>query len=521
MLTQLLNQPDKADLKPLRMVVVTNITLEPYFTPLMKQALDSFGLRPEIVYFPLNSDFSSSDVLRKADYIIVWPFLRALMPDYESLDLRRRKQGITEINILFHTVYQSLQSRTNAPIYWMGLEDYQGKTHHITGGVRKKQEVAEACNQVLLDKELQLIDMKRIVAEVGIAKSYSEKYYQRWTAPYSEELIKSVINKIIGLICADRGLSLKCLVLDCDGVLWGGILSEDGIEGIVLSETGKGCVYQEFQRFAIQLAQAGILIAVCTKNDPKDVFKVLRGHSGMLIREKHLACIQAGWDNKPEALIKISNTLGISLDSMAFVDDSANEIDAVAKLLPEVTAIMFEPQTVYGKLSSCFSVNAVFSDAAKKRLKSYQAQNKRKKLIESAPNYAAYLQTLQQKVEIHAAEPHEYIRIAELSQRTNRCTNGARFTLSQIKSLANESDTKLFAVYVKDRLGDSGLVGVVMVANDTLELFCLSCRALGRGIEEEMLSVITAKRYQFKNTGKNENMQALLKEKYGGAENDT
>ena len=132
----------------------------------------------------------------------------------------------------------------------------------------------------------------------------------------------------------EQGITKKCLVLDCDNVLWGGILSEDGIENIKLGGSGFGRTYQDFQRFVLSLYYHGVILAVCSKNDLPDVMNMFHEHSEMILKEEHIACFQVNWENKPDNIRRIAETLNIGLDSMVFLDDSPVEIEAVKSILP-------------------------------------------------------------------------------------------------------------------------------------------------------------------------------------------
>ena len=210
----------------------------------------------------------------------------------------------------------------------------------------------------------------------------------------------------------------------------------------------------------------------------------------MLLKEEHIACFKANWDNKPDNIRKIAEELNIGLDSMVFVDDSQFEIQSVKALLPEVTAILYERDTIYSKLSCFHLKSSVDRDKVKHRIETYQTNVRRRMLQNQSSSYNEYLRTLKTNVDIHPALPMELARIAELTQRTNKCTNGVRYTVDQLKQKLQDESYRLYAVSVSDRFSDLELVGVIGISGHTLDLISLSCRALGREVETHMMSFV-------------------------------
>lgn len=224
------------------------------------------------------------------------------------------------------------------------------------------------------------IDLKHLIAEVGISNAYDSKSKYRWNAPYSKILIEAAVKEIHKQYLIEKGITKKCLVLDCDNVLWGGILSEDGIENIKLSGSGFGRVYQDFQRFVLSLYYHGVILAVCSKNDLSDVLTMFRKHSEMILKEEQIACFQVNWEDKPSNIQKIAEKFNIGLDSIVFVDDSPIEIEAVKTMLPEVTTILFKQDMDYDQFS-CFNLKSNVNIAnIDKRNETYRTNGFREEL---------------------------------------------------------------------------------------------------------------------------------------------
>ena len=241
----------------------------------------------------------------------------------------------------------------------------------------------------------------------------------------------------------------------------------------------------------------------------------------MLLKEEHIACFQVNWEDKPSNIKKIAEKLNIGLDSMVFVDDSPIEIEAVKTMLPDVTTILFKRDMEYEQFS-CFNLKSNVSIAdVDKRNETYRTNGFREELKASYTDYADYIKALEIKMDIHEALPIEFSRISELTQRTNKCTNGKRYTVAEIKKRITSEAVKLYSVSVSDRFSDLGLVGAIEVESDALTLFSLSCRALGREVEEKMIEFISGKyqiqKIKFKSTGKNAALKTLLEKAFPNA----
>ena len=310
----------------LHIALISNIIFEPYFLPLIKQY---FGGNTAIFPIPFgeHTEAEYQTQVRSADLIVVWLNIEALLPgQFYSLE----KQDLDETIALCKKLYADLTSISHVKILWFLFEDYAIPLSAAVGHVY--HDFADKLNLTLRDTlgdQLLFIDLKHLIAEVGISNAYDSKSKYRWNAPYSKILIEAAVKEIHKQYLIEKGITKKCLVLDCDNVLWGGILSEDGIENLKLCNSGVGRVYQDFQRFVLSLYYHGVILAVCSKNDLTDVLRIFREHSEMILKEKHIACFQANWEDKPSNIQKIAEKLNIGLDSMVFVDDSPVEIGAV------------------------------------------------------------------------------------------------------------------------------------------------------------------------------------------------
>lgn len=502
----------------LHITIISNIIFEPYFEPLTKRF---FGENTVVLYIPFgeHTEAKYQTQLKSADLIVAWLNIETLIPrQFYSL----AEQDLDETIALCKKLYADLTSISYVKILWFLFEDYAIPLSAAVGHVY--HDFADKLNLILrnaLGDQVSFVDLKHLIAEIGISNAYDFKGKYRWNAPYSKTLVQVAVKEIHKQYLIEKDITKKCLILDCDNVLWGGILSENGIENLKLGGSGLGYVYQNFQRFVLSLYYHGVILAICSKNDLSDVLTVFHNHSEMVLKEEHIACFQVNWEDKPGNIHKIAEKLNIGLDSMVFVDDSPIEIEGVKAMLPEVTPILFQRDMEYEQFSCFHLKNSISRADIDKRNDTYRTNKLREDLKAKYNDYAEYIADLDIKLDIHEAAPIEYSRISELTQRTNKCTNGRRYTVTEIKKRITSATVKLYSVSVSDRFSDLGLVGAIKIDGDTLTLFSLSCRALGRGIEEKMIEFISdkyqIKNIEFKSTGKNESIKTLLSESFPNA----
>lgn len=492
-----------------RIVLMSNINLLPYFNPFLSECFSPAEITIDYVPYAEYSKSEYTDSFNLADYVVVCLNAESFITNSDTLE--------ETLICLCEQIYDYVISWKSKNIIWFLFEDYYMKYHVIRGFLldglidRVNFKLAE---KFYRDPKVKIIDLKFIIAQVGIEHAYNLKNKYRWNAPYSKELVRFMTNEVYKQHLINLGDTKKCLILDCDNVLWGGVLLDDGIEGIQVSITGAGQQYREFQKFILYLYQHGIILAICSKNEESEVIRVFREHTGMLLKEEHIACFRCNWDNKPDNIRDISEILNIGIDSIVFVDDSTFEIESVKALLPEVTAVLYNRDTIYDELS-CFNLKRdVDPQVVRERTNTYKTNALRSELHKSSLSFEDYVSSLEMVVDIHESRIHELSRISDLTQRTNKCTNGRRYTLENLKEKFSMCNYKLYTVCLSDKFSDLGIVGVIGIENYSLDLFSLSCRALGRGIEDKMLNLSIEKGINnafFVETTKNEFLLCRMK----------
>ena len=491
--------------------VISNVVFEPHLKPLMKLC---FGDDITVCTVPFE-ECMQQEYIKKfhtANMVVIWPNFETMFTKWRCLN---EVTDFDAVEVFLKRVNTYVVSITRAKILWFLFEDYEMQLTKVTGQVYL--DFVDKLNlklKEIIGEQVVFIDLKKLIAKIGVSNAYDLKGKYRWNSPYSKILIEAAVKEIHKQYLIQKGFTKKCLVLDCDNVLWGGVVSEIGAENVKLGSFGEGRRYKDFQRFVYSLYVRGVILAICSKNDLSDVLEVFRNHDDMVLKEEHIACFQVNWENKAYNIKVISDILNIGLDAMAFVDDSIFEIESINNILPEVTTILFEKELNFEEFS-CFNLkNDVNMSSVKNRTATYQTDKHRRELRLLCDSYEEYILSLEIKMDIHKATPIEYGRIAELSQRTNKCTNGIRYTVDEIKEKVKNDKNVLYSIEVEDRFSDLGLVGAIEIENGCLSFFALSCRALGRNIENKMLEFIFSKHSInsaiFISTKKNESLLNLI-----------
>lgn len=295
------------------------------------------------------------------------------------------------------------------------------------------------------------------------------------------------------------GRGRKCLAVDLDGTLWGGVLGDDGVEGIEVADGYRGEAFRDFQRTVKQLASQGVLLAAVSKNDAGPVREALRGHPRMTLREDDFVRIAAGWGPKHRSLEELAADLGLSTDSLVFVDDSPYECGLVRRELPGVAVVPLdgEPALHAQRLlrDSWFTVRELTGeDRARTAL--YREEAERRDFLRGFESVGDYLRELDISVTLSAvSRPAEVARVAQLTLRTNQFNLTARrMQAAEVGALVDDPAALPVAVHASDRFGDNGLVGAAFLRREGARLhldnLLLSCRVFSRGIEQACLSSV-------------------------------
>lgn len=356
------------------------------------------------------------------------------------------------------------------------------------------------CEAAMSDGVL-LLDIARVSERDGIDAWFDAG---RWLqgkleiAPQAAPLYGDLVARILA---AQRGLSKKCLVLDLDNTLWGGVIGDDGLEGIVIGEgSAAGEAHLALQRYAKQLRERGVILAVCSKNEAKTAEAVFHEHPEMLLRRSDIAAFVANWDDKAENLKAIATRLNIGIDSLVFVDDNPVERARIRQSLPAVAVPELPDDAAHYVrcLSDAGYFEAVaFTSEDRHRTELYAANAERETLLGSAQNIDEFLRGLEMSVVCGPFTAVDHTRIVQLFNKTNQFNaTTRRYTSDEITHLAGLPGVLTLQFRLLDRIGDNGLVSAMILRptadeENVLEIdnWVMSCRVFGRRLEFEAMNV--------------------------------
>ena len=346
-----------------------------------------------------------------------------------------------------------------------------------------------------------VLDQAGIEASVGTSNLRDERLFFLGGIRFTDALMRSMANYQASVLTALLGKTRKCLVLDCDHTLWGGVVGEDGTYGVhVGGSSNPGNAFAAFQKGIKCLQSRGVILAVLSKNNEQDALNVFQKHPGMLLREADIAAHRINWNDKASNLTEVARELNIGTDSMVFLDDNPMERALMRQVHPEVLTpeLPADPSAYASFLANLrvFETLQLTSEDIN-RTKSYADNQQRTKLEQaSGGDYNAYLHSLGIRVQCLASQPGSLTRITQLINKTNQFNaTTRRVTDAEVTEMHAAPHWIVMEIHVADRFGDSGLTGVAMceVRGSILQIdnILLSCRVLGRGIETTLMTCIT------------------------------
>ena len=502
------------ELPKLNIAILRNITVEPIEVYLRYFALQlgydahvHYGEYDNILQESLN--WNNAEIgIDELDCILVFMKLENI-----SWDLSRNfcalsgedVQGeISRIQNYIASVIGGLSNQTNAVILFQGFEYPTEPAFGIIDSHKKdgQYNAIRMINDYIVEmlqneRNLHFVDLNVCGSRIGSDNYYDHRYWHIGRAPYSKSALEEIASENSKFIAAIKGKNKKCLVLDCDNTLWGGIVAEDGLSGIKLGKTYPGSSYYEFQQEIVNLYNRGVIIALCSKNNHQDVWEVFQNHPEMVLKEEHIAAWQINWNDKAMNMRQLALDLNIGTDSMVFVDDSEFEINLIREVMPEVTTIHLPEKaaTRYRQILSSFGLfdTITVSEEDKKRGAMYKAEAGRKMLKAEITDIASYYKSLEMVVEVRFADEYAIPRISQLTQKTNQFNlTTRRYNEAEIKSFCDSEESDVLYLKVSDKFGESGIVGTCILKYKEnmaiYDTFLLSCRVLGRGIEDVFIS---------------------------------
>ncbi|HVH78320.1 MAG TPA: HAD-IIIC family phosphatase, partial [Stellaceae bacterium] len=267
-----------------------------------------------------------------------------------------------------------------------------------------------------------LADLDAVQRHVGIAAAHDARHWYLYRQPFSDAFLNTLGRQLARTIMASRRAAKKCVVLDADNTLWGGIVGEDGIDGIQVGDDFPGSAFRDFQKLLLSWRQQGVFLAVASKNNEADVWEVFDKHSGMVLRREHLSAWQIGWLPKAEGIPAIAKSLNIGTDSLVFIDDNPMEIGYMREARPEVTSILVpsDPADMLATMQALDLFDQLeVTDEDRKRADMMRAERDRE-VLGAQINHADFLRALDLKVDLFRAKTEDLGRITQLVNKTNQ-----------------------------------------------------------------------------------------------------
>jgi len=390
---------------------------------------------------------------------------------------------------------QILQNNFDAPC-WRSLGNHEAR--HPATITRYTAEI----NKLLSARAPSYVtihDIDSLAADIGRQAWGDERFYVHAKIPCSPEYLVRYAHNVSSVIAAELGLSRKCLVLDLDNTLWGGVIGDDGIGGIRIGQgDAEGEAYLSFQRYVKALKTRGVILAICSKNNEQSAREVFEKHPDMLLRMEDISCFVANWTDKATNLRSIAKQLNIGLDTLVFVDDNPAERSIVRQLVPEVAVpeISKDPIEFIETLEKhqYFQV-ATLGTEDFQRTDYYRANAQRSESQGSAGGIDEFLRTLDMTAAIGPISLATLERSTQLINKSNQFNlTTRRRSVSEVMELIDAPDWVTVTASLTDRFGENGLVTVLLahVRQDRLEIdtWLMSCRVLKRGLERLMLNYL-------------------------------
>ncbi len=508
-----LSAPEIGDLPRMRLAVLRNVTMESIQGYLQYMAYE-LGFRADVAFGGFDNLVQEAlggapELLhRDLDAALVFAPLPALSTlldtGFSALSPAQVEEEVARLVALFGTVVRGIRKQSNAMILWhgleaplypaMGIQDAQLACGQLAVVARLNEGLRLALSSV---DNAYLVSMETCLARIGARQFYDLRYWQLARSPYSRLALAEIAREDFKYLRALKGRARKCLVLDCDNTLWGGIVGEDGLEGIKLGSGHPGSAFVEFQREVLSLHRRGVILAICSKNNEADVMEVFERHPDMVLKPEHIAAWRINWRDKAGNLRDIAAELNIGIDSLVFADDSPFEADLARSMVPEVQVLQLppaRPSDYRWILAACGAFDLPrITDEDRKRGALYQAESGRQRERAKCSDLESYCRSLEMKLHIGRADAMSIPRIAQQTQKTNQFNlTSRRYSDADIRSFSESPDHEVLWLRVADKFGDMGIVGTCVIRYQgdeaVVDTLLLSCRALGRGIEGRFLA---------------------------------
>jgi FkbH-like protein len=497
-----------------RLAILRTFTVEPA-VPMLKAEAFAAGIQLDVYVGAFNAvdqeilDSQGALYQFRPDIVLLATLTRdvtpALWERFTTLSPESIEKECVRVNETYGNWIRTFRRHSEASLLVQNLEEPAWPSAGILDHQGELGQVAaiRAINRTVQQETKQypgvfVVDYDGLVARYGRLAWHDEKKWLTMRMPIAAEHLPRLASEWMRHIRPLSSKVCKVLVTDLDNTLWGGVVGEDGLQGLQIGHEYPGAYYRNLQRSLLDLRNRGILLAVCSKNNLEDANEVFDKHPDMLLRRSDISCWRVNWNDKAQNLREIAAELNVGVDSLAFLDDNSIERERIRSDLPEVTVLDLpvDPADYATVLqnSQVFERHLLSREDAH-RAEYYAREAQRTEARLSVGTLEEFYVSLEQEVEVAHTTADTTARVAQLTQKTNQFNlTTRRYTEQQISELAVRSDARVLCARVRDRFGDNGIVGasILRFRGDECELdtFLLSCRVIGRTVETAFLSAI-------------------------------
>ena len=493
-----------------RVVIAGSMTVDP-LTPYLGSHLLGKGFKPQIAIAPFNQlsqicydheamvgrDFNTIVLLWRLEDLFSELLLRCLHDTTAVSDVLREVKLFASAVAHLRRSFKGTLIVSTPPYPSLPGFELSELGQALSGARTFNAAFAVWVDEISRIERVRILDLHGAVLRTGVDQAHDVRKWQLYRQPYTERLWQEIGRLLARVIGAEKISPKKCVVLDLDNTLWGGIIGEDRLEGIELGDDFPGKAYRDFQRYLVHLKNKGVLLAVASKNNPDDAYEVFDKHDAMVLTRKDISVFEIHWDSKVESIRRIAKALNIGLDALVFVDDNAKEIGEVVERLPGVSCILVPDDLAYlpGLLADTELFDfAEVTDEDRRRTEMIAAENTREQ-AQAAMSEEEFRKSLQLKIDVFTAQKQHLARVTQLINKTNQFNlTTIRRTQDEVEALAASDGTLVLGMDIKDRYGDYGLVGVAILRREqrtcVIDTFLMSCRVLGRGAEDTFIAKV-------------------------------
>lgn len=493
------------DLKPLKVAILSTSTIDQFLGP-FSFYLATAGFSAKFLTPPINTlqqtvlDPESDLYAFKPD--IIWLFTHyrdipfSIAPGCSQQSVEEVVQKVCDS---FTTLWRALKAHNSGFVIQNNADipmervfgNYESNVPWSRSCFLRRFNLALA-EAVVLESGVNLFDLDHISSVFGKSHWQTESYWHHSKHAFSPNAIGPMAFQGSRLIQGIKGLAKKCLVLDLDNTLWGGIIGDDGVEGIRLGNgSAEGEAFLAFQTYLKALKERGIILTVCSKNQDENARIPFESHEEMCLHLEDFALFVANWNNKADNILHISKTLGIGLESMVFIDDNPVERDLVARLLPmvEVPQLPEDPALFVRTLDHlCLFETSSFLAEDKIRGEMYQHNAQRQQNRDQFFNLDDFLKDLHMGSSFGDINSNNLSRCAQLINKSNQFhLTTTRYLETELQKMVEDKKTLCRYYRLQDRFGDNGLVSVVILRHESdvmvVDTWVMSCRVFSRGLD--------------------------------------